>query len=91
MQAVLPESANANYPLTCVRRRAFANSGNEAGIACSQQLALAPLVARTSLASWLPEVSREHAAAGVELHALFLEDVTLPSRILGVGALRHFA
>jgi len=44
MQTVLPELAKAKPPVTGVRRRAFAHAGNEAGIACYQQLTVAPLV-----------------------------------------------
>jgi len=44
MQAVLPELANARRLTPVTGGFAFANSGNEAGIACYQQLTLAPLV-----------------------------------------------
>jgi len=44
MQTVLPELANARRLTPVTGGFAFANSGNEAGIACYQQLTLAPLV-----------------------------------------------
>ena len=43
MQAVLPELANARPCTPVTGGLAFANSGNEAGIACYQQLTRIPL------------------------------------------------